>query len=80
MAAAEAFYLAPQLQIAPDLAVVEDAETVDDRDPFSCLLHDIVRVQVQVGLMTHRQDEGVYARQGMRGLSGPSSLSASSGS
>ncbi len=81
MAAAEAFHLAAQLQVAPDLVIVEETEAIDDRDLFPCLLHDVVRVQVQVRLMAHRQDEGVYALKGLgQVFLRPSGLSASSGS
>ena len=64
VAAAQAFDFAAQFEVAADGGVVEDAEAVDDGHGAAGLGDDGVGVEVEVGLVAHRQDDGVGAAEG----------------
>src|SRR5882672_3655597 len=61
MAASHAFDLAAQFQITPDPDVIEDAEAIDDREGPANTLENLVRIELQIRLVTHSQDDGVRA-------------------
>ena len=64
VAAAQAFHLAAQLEVAADGGVVQDAEAVDDGHGAAGLGDDDVGIEVEVGLVAYRQDDGVGAPEG----------------
>ncbi len=59
MPATQAFYLASQFKIFFDILIIQNAEAVDDGsgsvDPF----YDVIRIQIEVILVTHGQDHGI---------------------
>ena len=57
MAAAEGLHLAAQLEVAADGVVAEDAEAVDYRQRPARPSDNLVRLQVQILLVGHRQED-----------------------
>ena len=61
MTPAEALHLTAQLEVPADLGVVEDAEAVDDGHGAAGPGHDLLRYQIAVGIVRHRQDQRIDA-------------------
>jgi len=66
MSPPQALHLAAQFKVAPDPVIIQHAETVDDGDGPARPLHDLFRRQVAVGLVGHRQDQGLHPFEGLR--------------
>lgn len=64
VAAAEALYLAAELEVTADGRIVEHPEAVDDGDGAAGHGEHLIGVELPVGIVADGQDDGIGALEG----------------
>ena len=59
MASSQSFHLASELEVAFDLLIIQYAEAIDNGSAAADRFHDLIRLEIEVGLMRNCKDNNI---------------------